>query len=121
MITNAPDLAGVNEVLSSEEAGVFSDHDVVAFDFTAFIKAPSKFQCYVFDYAKADFDGLCASLNAVRLFTGIDVTDWQIWKDKFLAAIADYVPTKRLKGCNPIPWINGAITSSRKKNQFEGG
>ena len=29
--------------------------------------------------------------------------DWRFWKDLFLAAVKDFVPSKRLKGRNPVP------------------
>ena len=34
---------------------------------------------------------------------------WQTWKDLFFAAVRDYIPTKRLRGRNPVPLLTGAI------------
>ncbi|EDO29115.1 predicted protein [Nematostella vectensis] len=110
------------EVLSPNEAGVFSDHGVVCFEFSAFVKAPSKFHRSVYNYTKADFDGLRASLSALELTmssnenSDID-TDWQNWKDLFLAAVADHVPSKKLRGRNPVPWMNGTILDLIKKKE----
>ena len=41
--------------------------------------------------------------------------NWTDWKDTFLADVADNVPTKKLKGRNPVPWINSAILNLKKK------
>lgn len=81
-----------------------------------------KFQHSVFDYAKADFDGLRASLNAFGLSAaiadnrGID-TDWQIWKDTFLASVVDNIPPKTLRGHNPVPCKKDAILTPIKKKE----
>ena len=115
-------LVCVNEVLSSKEADVVSNHSVVCFELSAFVKASWKFQHSVFDYAKADFEGLHASLNAFGLSTaiadnsGID-TEWQIWKDTFLAALVDNIPPKTLRGHNPVPCIKDAILTLIKKKE----
>ena len=34
---------------------------------------------------------------------------WQTWKDLFLAAVKDNIPTKRLRGGNPVPWLTSAV------------
>ena len=45
--------------------------------------------------------------------------DWRCWKDLFLAAVKDFVPSKRLKGRNPVPWIDRIILKLIKKlNSF---
>ncbi|EDO48374.1 predicted protein [Nematostella vectensis] len=44
-------------------------------------------------------------------------TDWQNWKDLFLAAVADHVPSKKLRGRNPVPWMNGTILDLIKKKE----
>ena len=90
-------LVCVNEVLSSKEADVVSNHGVVCSELSAFVKASSKFQHSVFDYAKADFDGLRASLNAFGLST----------------AIAE----KTLRGHNPVSCIKDAILTPIKKKE----
>lgn len=35
--------------------------------------------------------------------------NWLQWKDTFLAALADFIPTKRINGKNMPLWINGEI------------
>ena len=36
-------------------------------------------------------------------------------KDLFLAAVKDHIPLKKLKGRNPVPWIDGKILRLKKK------
>ena len=43
--------------------------------------------------------------------------DWLYWRDASLSAVADHVPTKRLKGRNHVPWITGTIINTTKKKE----
>ena len=40
------------------------------------------------------------------------------WKDRFLAAVDDIIPTKRLKGRCPVPWLSSAILYLIKKRSL---
>ena len=42
---------------------------------------------------------------------------WQTWKDLFVAAVKDNIPTKRLRGQNPFPWLTGAVINLIKKKE----
>ena len=42
------------------------------------------------------------------------------WKDRFLAAVDDIIPTKRVKGRCPVPWLSSAILWSRKRSLYGG-
>ena len=42
--------------------------------------------------------------------------DWHNWKDALLAAVKDHIP-KKLKGRNPLPWINRPIINLKKKEK----
>ena len=42
---------------------------------------------------------------------------WQTWKDLFLAAVKDNIPTKRLRGRNPVPCLTGAVINLIKKEE----
>ena len=42
---------------------------------------------------------------------------WQTSKDLFLASVKDNIPTKRLRGRNPVPWLTGAVISLIKKKE----
>ena len=85
------------------------------------MKAPPKPLRFVYDYAKGDFEGLRTALSAINLSSIIandDINnDWHQWRDTFLAAVSDYIQTKRPKGRNPIPWMSGAILNLVKKKE----
>lgn len=48
---------------------------IVCFEYNAFIKAPTRFQRSVYDYSKAEFDGLRASLAMIRLSSLLSCDD----------------------------------------------
>ena len=71
-----------------------------------------------------DFDGLRSALIAINLSSTITygherdiITDWQQWKDIFLAAVWDYISSKKLKGRNTIPWMNCTILNVIRKKK----
>ena len=75
----------------------------------------------VFDYGRADFDGLRARLQSLNLEQTVsddgDINnDWSNWKNTFLEAVNDFVPTKRVKGHKSLPWVNKTILYLIKKN-----
>ena len=77
----------------------------------------------MYDYIRGDFDGLRSSLRAANLANFVsndDVNiniDWHNWKDALLAAVKDHIPKKKLKGRNPVPWIDGPIMNFLKKKK----
>ena len=115
----APDHTKVTEALLPDKAGVFTDHCVVLFEYNSFVNASSHPRKFVYDYAIGDFEGLREALSAINLSSivghnNID-DDWRCWKDLFLAAVKDFVPSKKLKGRNPVPWIDSNILNLIKK------
>ena len=121
VLTSVPDHVLVTDVLSPDQAAIFTDHCVISFEFRAFIKAPTKTHRRAYDCAKGDFEGLYTDLCEINLSESIsdddeDINaDWQRWKDTFLAAVSDHIPIKKLKGRNTVPWINGTIRNMIKK------
>ena len=61
----------VTEVMEHNEAEMFTDHCIASFEFASAVKAPPKLQRFVYDYARADLDGLRSSLQAVNLSNAI--------------------------------------------------
>ena len=123
VITNAPDHIGLQEILSPGETAIVTDHHSISLDFNAFVKAPRKFVRNVYDYAKGDFEGLCSALRAkdltsIKSDTEEDIdTEWECWKKIFFSAVANFIPQKKLKGRNPLPWIDGNILHKIKKKE----
>ena len=119
VIRSAPDHTKVTEALSPDKAGVFTEHCVVLFEYNSFVNASSHPRKFVYDYANGDFEGLREVLSAINLSSivghnNID-DDWRCWKDLFLAVVKDFVPSKRLKGRNQVPWIDSNISNVIKK------
>ena len=87
------------------------------------VKAPSKNQCFVYDYIRGDFEGLPSSLRAANLANSVsndDVNtniDWHNWKDALLGAVKYHILKRKLKGRNPVPWINGPIMNLIEKKE----
>ena len=106
-------------VLSPPESGLFTDHGTIVFSVKTAKKAAPPLTRTVFDYRRADFEGLRAALEAIDLTSTIhkDVvnTSWLEWKDTFLAAVQDFIPTKKNKGRNSPPWIDGEIIHALRK------
>ena len=115
LITSVPDHVHLTEILSPEPSSVFTDHHAISFDFNALIKAPRKSVRTIYDYAKGDWEGLSRALSEIDLSSTISDsagnidTDWQCWKDMFLTTVSHYIPVKKLKGRNPLPWIDSNI------------
>ena len=121
VITSVPDQTSVSENLEIDKAGLFMDDRTVSFEFHTSVKALVKTHRSVYDYAKGDFDCLRDALRAVNLTSVVGEGDlescWQTWKDLFLAAVKDNIPTKRLRGRNPVPWLTGAVINLIKKKE----
>ena len=119
VITTVPDQISVTEVLSPDTAAVFTDHSIINYEYNAFVKGPIKSHRSVYDYRNGDFKGLRMALQAIDLSSNINHeninADWLAWKESFLATVSEYIPSKRLKGRSPVPWINGAIIYLIKK------
>ena len=103
----------MTEVLSPDKAGL------VLFEYNSLVNASSGTRKFVYDYANGDLEGLREALSAINLSSivghnNID-DDWRCWKDLFQTAVKDFVPSKRRKGCNPVPWIDSNILNLIKK------
>ena len=49
------------------------------------------------------------SLSFLNKDPSMDQSHWQTWKDLFLAALKDNIPTKLLRDRNPVPWLTCAV------------
>ena len=122
VIPNVPDRVRVLEFLSPKESDVFTDHGTVSFEFHASTKATHKIKRTVYDYRNGDFAGLRGALEALNLCNLIrdsdDINlDWTYWKDAFMSAVSDFIPTKKIKGKNTPPWITSEIIHALRKKE----
>ena len=115
VITSVPNRVNVShtDCFQKIRGAKDTDHSVIILQFNIFIKALPK----------------TLRLSTIMQITTLRVwcqqiianddinTDWYQWKDTFLAAVSDYMQTKRLKGRNPIPWMSGAILNLTKKKE----
>ena len=120
MLTNVPEKINITEILKSTDAGIFTDHSVLMFDFTTSCKPLPRVIRYLFDYSRADLDGLRGHLPSLKLEDKIsdngDINqDWSDWKNTFVEAVKKFVPIKKLKGRKFLPWMNSTILHSIKK------
>lgn len=110
--------------IDAEEDAFPSDHFLINFtmDFKATLdKAPRS----VFNYKKADWDGLRTALRAANLQelinTRIDNVSLacSTWTSKVIEIAKLFIPKIRLKNPNSPPWIDGEILLlSRKKERL---
>ena len=119
VIISAPEHIKVTEVLSPDKAGVFTDHCVVLLEYNSLVDESSHPRKFVYDYANGDFEGLREALSAINLSSIVSHNniddDRRCRKDLLLAAVKDFVASKRLKGRNPVPWIDSNILKLIKK------
>ena len=92
---------------------------VVLFEYNSIVNASSHPRKFVYEYANGDFEALHDALSAINLSSIVghnNIDDgWRCWKDLFLAVVKDFVPSKRLKGHNQVPWIDSNISNVIKK------
>ena len=122
VIPNVPDRVRVLGFLSPKESDVFTDHGTVSFQFHASTKATHKIKRTVYDYRNGDFAGLRGALEALNLCNLIrdsdDINlDWTYWKDAFMSAVSDFIPTEKIKGKNTPPWITSEIIHALRKKE----
>ena len=120
VVTSIPNNVNVCGILKPSESEISTDHNAIMFDLKAACIPLSRVTRTVFDYGRADFDGLRARLQTLNLGQRIsndsDINnDWSDWKNAFLAAVNDFVPTKRVKGRKSLPWVSNAILYLIKK------
>ena len=113
----------INDIylLSPAESSPFTDHGTIVFQLETSKKAAPKQGRTVYNYKKGDFDGLPSAIEAIDLSNAIHQDDVNTslleWKDTFLAAVEDYIPTKIIKGRNSPLWINGGIVHALKRKE----
>ena len=120
VITSTPNKVNVCEILRPSESEISTDHNAIIFDLKTECIPLSRVTRTVFDYGRADFDGLRERLQTLNLEQRISDDDdinneWSNWKNTFLAAVNDFVPMKRVKGRKSLPWVNNTILYLIKK------
>jgi hypothetical protein len=123
VITNVPSQVENVSVLTSAESGLITDHSTIVFNLKTSVKAAAKLKRRVFDYKRGNFDGLRAALEALDLYSAIEsevnVQEERMkWKELFLKATHENIPTKTIKNINSPPWINAEIIHATQKRKL---
>ena len=106
------------------ESDIFpSDHNVVNFSFFAEVKKINKIPRTIYNYRKADWNGLRRSIGESDLFqiiqdSGNDINSaCSRWTNQFLKLINKFVPCCKVRNINSPPWIDGEVVHlSNKKD-----
>ena len=120
IITTVPEYVKITDVETPRSAGIYTDHSVIHYEFSAFIgNEKRKGSRFAYDYNKTNFDDLRSHLVYIDLLSCVthsDVNDdWKSWKTSFLSAVSKHVPCKKIRTQKQLPWINGAILHLIKK------
>ena len=102
VITSTPDRVEIRDIISPNEAGIFTDHAILQFDIQIKTEKNKTSRCFVYDYHNTDFNSLREAVQAEKLSAMIDPTqnineNWSNWVNAFKSLISRYVKTKMLK------------------------
>ena len=122
VITSVPNQVEHVTISDPTQNDLITDHSSIVFNLKTSVKPSPSLDRTIFDYRRGDFDGLRSALQSIDLCSIIqsegDINlNWLQWKDTFLAAVTDFIPTKRIKGRNTPPWINGEIIHTIRKKE----
>ena len=98
LITNIPELLCITDVLTPDQMGICTDHNVLVFDIQMAVTAPPKLSRYVYNFPKGDISGLRNNLTNDCLLSCIsdgheDVNlDWSNWKETFISIVDQFIP-----------------------------
>ena len=118
MLTNIPqkicNVHGFDDILKS-------DHKVISFDINLKVEKKARIKRRVYNFKKADWQGLKELLSKVPWEAGLltnDVdTSLSNWCDMFLAAVDNSIPKCTSRNVNRHPWIDKELlTLIKKKN-----
>ena len=107
--------------ISTFESQISTDHLGVQFKIKITVKR-ERISRFVYNFKKADLQGLKQCLSFTQLDMGFDENDidqsWESWHDLFLNTVDSYVPKIRLIDVKSPKWIDSEIISMcRQKDQ----
>ncbi len=99
-----------------------SDHYLVNFSLNLNHKIPDSKPRFVYNYKRADWEGLKHSIQNSNLNDVIDSSDdidqiCTSWTDILTGFIKNHIPTIKIKNVNTPPWIDGDILKLSKKKE----
>ena len=112
VLCNCPDVIDDINVRSSEECGFPTDHFIIDFNINLDFRRTKPVKRTVYDFRNADFVGLNDALSSM-VFDVNNTSDidelWSSWRDSFLTAVKDHIPTRTIKDTNSPPWIDNEV------------
>ena len=118
LITSIPDKIMISEVLKPADTEISTDHNLIMFDLIMACNSLPKTIRSIFNYPRADFNGLRAYLRSVNLQEKIsdhgDINkDWSDWKDARVSCccekVCSYCKFKRSKASSLNEQLNSSL------------
>ena len=112
------------QISDSEDFGVPSDHKAITFEVNLSIRTLNKNQQEMFNFKKADFEGLRTALRNDSPENYLDNDsnindDWSSWKTFLFDKLGSFIPKCITRKFISPPWIDGEVTHViRKKNRL---
>ena len=73
IITSSPDRVEVLDIISPNDAGIFTDHAILQFEIKIKTEKAKTSRSFVFDYHNTDFNALRNAIKTENLFAVIDL------------------------------------------------
>ena len=125
ILTNTPECVIDVSCISPQSMDLFSDQNLLFFDFNLFAKLSSSDKRSVLDYRLADWPGLYRTLLTINLSPSIALNqinnmsansnpddinkDWERLCDRFMDAVHHHIPTKIIKKRTSPPWLDSEM------------
>ena len=120
ILTNSPECVIDLSCISPTSVDMFSDHNLLLFNFHVHPKLSPRTSRSVFDYHQADWENLRKDLNIGLSSMNISPENancdpsavgdinmfWRRWRDKLMDAAVQHIPTKVVKRRNTPPWLD---------------
>ena len=109
--------------INTEEELFPSDHFVINFGLVGDLRKSSKISRTVYNYRKADWQGLKSAIrnsNFVDIINrcGHNIDDaCNLWTDKLIELINQFIPSYKIKNINSPPWIDGDVIHLSNKKE----
>ena len=112
LLSNWPDVIENVSTFHPRDGRFPSDHYVITFTIKLRFKRSKGSTRQVFDFKNGNLDALRKSLSRIpfQIAASENIDEhWSNWKDLFLSAVKDHVPTKTVHDTNSPPWIDGEV------------
>ena len=112
LLSNWPEVIENGSTFHPRDGRFPSDHYVITFTIKLRFERSKGSTRQVFDFKNGNLDALWESLSRTPFqIAASEIIDeyWSNWKDLFLSAVKDHVPTKRVRDINSPPWIDGEV------------